>query len=114
MSSWAKVMETVVRERRPALVGYAYLMTGSRVEAINRARHRMVVEQHKSVVAAASAASLAFGALAVAAVMTGANTQTPAGQTTTTTSDSMTSDDATSDDSMDDSAETHSEDPSDD
>jgi RNA polymerase sigma-70 factor (ECF subfamily) len=80
-------MESVVRERRPALVGYAYLMTGSRVEAedlvqdaivrtfargraktsvaqaeayikraianeaINRARHRMVVEQHKPLVA---------------------------------------------------------------
>ncbi|MBC7297707.1 MAG: sigma-70 family RNA polymerase sigma factor [Demequina sp.] len=87
MRTWAKVMETVVRERRPALVGYAYLMTGSRVEAedlvqdaivrtfargraknsvvqaeayikraianeaINRARHRMVVEQRKPLVA---------------------------------------------------------------
>lgn len=92
MSTWAKVMETVVRERRPALVGYAYLMTGSRVEAedlvqdaivrtfargraknsvvqaeayikraianeaINRARHRMVVEQHKPLVATQYAA----------------------------------------------------------
>ena len=87
MSTWAKVMESVVRERRPALVGYAYLMTGSRAEAedlvqdaivrtfargraktsvtqaeayikraianeaINRARHRMVVEQRKPLVA---------------------------------------------------------------
>ena len=87
MSTWAKVMESVVRERRPALVGYAYLMTGSRLEAedlvqdaivrtfargraknsvmqaeayikraianeaINRARHRMVVEQRKPLVA---------------------------------------------------------------
>jgi len=87
MSTWAKVMEAVVRERRPALVGYAYLMTGSRSEAedlvqdaivrtfargraknsvvqaeayikraianeaINRARHRMVVEQRQPLVA---------------------------------------------------------------
>lgn len=33
MSQWVQVMETVVRERRPALVGYAYLMIGSRSEA---------------------------------------------------------------------------------
>lgn len=87
MSTWARVMESVVRERRPALVGYAYLLTGSRAEAedlvqdaivrtfargraknsviqaeayikraianeaINRARHRMVVEQRKPLVA---------------------------------------------------------------
>ena len=33
MSQWVQVMQTVVRERRPALVGYAYLMIGSRAEA---------------------------------------------------------------------------------
>jgi RNA polymerase sigma factor (sigma-70 family) len=33
MSAWAQVMETLVRQRRPALVGYAYLLTGSRSEA---------------------------------------------------------------------------------
>lgn len=33
MSSWTQVMETLVRERRPALVGYAYLLTGSRADA---------------------------------------------------------------------------------
>lgn len=33
MSQWAEVMEKVVRERRPLLVGYAYLMCGSRSEA---------------------------------------------------------------------------------
>lgn len=92
MSSWTQVMETVVRERRPALVGYAYLMTGSRTEAedlvqeaivrtfargraknsvqqaeayikraianesINRARHRLVVEQRNPVMATPYAA----------------------------------------------------------
>jgi RNA polymerase sigma-70 factor (ECF subfamily) len=33
MASWTEVMDTVVRERRPALVGYAYLVCGSRSEA---------------------------------------------------------------------------------
>ena len=33
MTQWAEVMERVVRERRPALVGYAYLVCGSRSEA---------------------------------------------------------------------------------
>jgi len=33
MSAWTQVMETLVRQRRPALVGYAYLLTGSRSEA---------------------------------------------------------------------------------
>lgn len=33
MTKWAEVMETVVRERRPALVGYAYLVCGSRSDA---------------------------------------------------------------------------------
>lgn len=33
MAQWAEVMETVVRERRPALVGYAYLVCGSRSDA---------------------------------------------------------------------------------
>ena len=33
MSAWSQVMETLVRQRRPALVGYAYLLTGSRSEA---------------------------------------------------------------------------------
>jgi RNA polymerase sigma factor (sigma-70 family) len=33
MAQWAEVMEKVVRERRPALVGYAYLVCGSRSEA---------------------------------------------------------------------------------
>lgn len=82
MSGWTQVMETLVRQRRPALVGYAYLLTGSRTEAedlvqeaivrtfargraktsvreaeayvkraianeaVNRARHRMVVREN--------------------------------------------------------------------
>jgi RNA polymerase sigma factor (sigma-70 family) len=33
MQSWSDVMEVVVRERRAALVGYAYLVTGSLSEA---------------------------------------------------------------------------------
>ncbi len=33
MSQWVEVMERVVRERRPALVGYAYLVCGSRSDA---------------------------------------------------------------------------------
>lgn len=33
MSEWADVMERLVRERRPALVGYAYLLCGSRSDA---------------------------------------------------------------------------------
>jgi RNA polymerase sigma factor (sigma-70 family) len=33
MGAWTEVMETLVRQRRPALVGYAYLLTGSRAEA---------------------------------------------------------------------------------
>lgn len=33
MAKWADVMEQVVRERRPALVGYAYLVCGSRSDA---------------------------------------------------------------------------------
>ena len=33
MQSWSEVMEVVVRERRAALVGYAYLITGSLSEA---------------------------------------------------------------------------------
>jgi len=33
MAKWAEVMEQVVRERRPALVGYAYLVCGSRADA---------------------------------------------------------------------------------
>lgn len=87
MSAWAQVMETLVRQRRPALVGYAYLLTGSRAEAedlvqdaivrtfargraktsvreaeayvkraianeaVNRARHRMVVRENQTRVA---------------------------------------------------------------
>jgi RNA polymerase sigma factor (sigma-70 family) len=33
MSQWAEVMDKVVRERRPLLVGYAYLVCGDRSEA---------------------------------------------------------------------------------
>jgi RNA polymerase sigma factor (sigma-70 family) len=33
VSQWAAVMEQVVRERRPVLVGYAYLFCGSRSDA---------------------------------------------------------------------------------
>lgn len=33
MSQWTEVMEKVVRERRPLLVGYAYLVCGNRFEA---------------------------------------------------------------------------------
>jgi RNA polymerase sigma-70 factor (ECF subfamily) len=33
MQSWSDVMEVVVRERRAALIGYAYLITGSLSEA---------------------------------------------------------------------------------
>ena len=33
MAQWAEVMEQVVRERRPALVGYAFLVCGSRADA---------------------------------------------------------------------------------
>jgi RNA polymerase sigma factor (sigma-70 family) len=33
MAKWVEVMEQVVRERRPALVGYAYLVCGSRADA---------------------------------------------------------------------------------
>lgn len=87
MSGWTQVMETLVRQRRPSLVGYAYLLTGSRAdaedlvqdaivktfargraktsvreaeayvkraianEAINRARHGLVVRNKQSVVA---------------------------------------------------------------
>ena len=92
MSGWTQVMETVVRERRPALVGYAYLLTGSRPdaedlvqeaivrtfargraktsireaeayirraiahEAINRVRHRAVVQRYQPVLATAGSA----------------------------------------------------------
>lgn len=42
MSQWVQVMETVVRERRPALVGYAYLLTGSRAEAEDLVQEAMV------------------------------------------------------------------------
>lgn len=33
MPAWERVMDEVVRTRRPALVGYAYLLTGSRADA---------------------------------------------------------------------------------
>jgi RNA polymerase sigma-70 factor (ECF subfamily) len=33
VAKWAEVMDQVVRERRPALVGYAYLVCGSRSDA---------------------------------------------------------------------------------
>ena len=33
VAQWAEVMEQVVRERRPALVGYAFLVCGSRSDA---------------------------------------------------------------------------------
>ncbi len=33
MAAWTSVMDEVVRTKRPALVGYAYLLTGSRSEA---------------------------------------------------------------------------------
>ncbi|HEY3436982.1 MAG TPA: sigma factor, partial [Propionicimonas sp.] len=33
MAAWQGVLEELVRERRPALIGYAALLTGDRVEA---------------------------------------------------------------------------------
>ena len=42
MSNWAEVMTTVVRDRRSALVGYAYLMCGSFSEAEDIAQEAIV------------------------------------------------------------------------
>ena len=42
MPNWAHVMETVVRDRRQALVGYAYLVTGSLSEAEDVAQEAIV------------------------------------------------------------------------
>jgi len=33
MSSWSRALDTLVRERGPALFGYAFVLTGNRVEA---------------------------------------------------------------------------------
>lgn len=114
MTAWVQAMETVVRERRPALVGYAYLLTGSRSEAedlvqeaivrtfargrtktsvreaeayikramandaINRLRHRIVVESRQPVLATAgSAPSHDTEVLARADIATALDTLSP-------------------------------------
>ncbi len=62
MSTWAKVMESVVRERRPALVGYAYLMTGSRNEAEDLVQDAIVRTFARGRATQATRRHAAFGA----------------------------------------------------